>query len=80
MRLSRATKPFIVFDADEESGERFLTSEELARLGDVLREAETVGLPWTVDEKKPKAKNLLKFENRRTAMDPFAIAAIRLWS
>jgi integrase len=55
-----------------------LTSEELARLGDVLREAETVGLPWVVDEKKPKAKHLARPENRRTLLDPFAIAAIRL--
>jgi integrase len=62
----------------EESRERFLTSEELARLGDVLREAETVGLPWVVDEKKPKAKHLARPENRRTLLDPFAIAAIRL--
>ena len=62
----------------EQSRERFLTSEELARLGDALREAETVGLPWTVDEKKPKAKHLPKSENRRTVIDPFAIAAIRL--
>jgi integrase len=62
----------------EESRERFLTSGELARLGDVLREAETIGLPWTVDEKKPKAKHLARPENRRTPIDPFAIAAIRL--
>jgi integrase len=62
----------------EESRERFLTSGELARLGHVLREAETIGLPWTVDEKKPAAKHLAKPENRRTPIDPFAIAAIRL--
>jgi len=62
----------------EESRERFLTSEELARLGDGLREAETVGLPWTVDEKMPKSKHAAKPENRRTPISPFAIAAIRL--
>jgi integrase len=62
----------------EESRERFLTSGELARLGDVLREAETIGLSWTVDEKKPAAKHLAKPENRRTPIDPFMIAAIRL--
>jgi integrase len=62
----------------EESRERFLTSEELERLGDVLREAETVGLPWTVDESKPKAKHAAKAENRCTLIDPFAIAAIRV--
>lgn len=57
--------------------ERFLTSEELARLGDALREAETVGVPWTVDESKPHAKHTPK-KNRRTRVSPFATAAIRL--
>ena len=30
----------------EQRRERFLTSEELARLGDAIREAETIGIPW----------------------------------
>ena len=34
----------------EQGRERFLSDEELVRLGDALREAETVGLPWAVDE------------------------------
>jgi len=34
----------------EPTRERFLTSEELARLGEALREGETVGLPYSVDE------------------------------
>lgn len=49
-----------------------------ARLGDALAEAETVGLPYTVDEAKPKAKHAPKPENRRRKLDPFAIAAVRL--
>jgi integrase len=62
-----------------ESGrERFLTTDELARLGDALREAETVGLPYSVDESKPNAKHAPKAENRRIKLDPFAVAAIRL--
>ena len=61
----------------EQGRERFLTSEELARLGDALREAETVGVPWTVDENQPKAKHIQK-KNRRTQISPFATAALRL--
>jgi Arm DNA-binding domain/Phage integrase, N-terminal SAM-like domain len=38
----------------EEGRERFLTSEELARLGDALAEAETIGLAYTVDEANPR--------------------------
>ena len=62
----------------EAKRERFLTSEEFGRLGDALREGETVGLPYEVDETKPKAKNAPKPENRRTKLDPYAVAAIRL--
>jgi integrase len=62
----------------EKGRERFLTADELGRLGDAIREAETVGLPWTVDEKKPTAKHAPKEAKRRTIIDPFAAAAIRL--
>lgn len=62
----------------EKGRERFLTAEELARLGDAIREAETVGLPWTVDSTKPKAKHAPKEASQRTFIDPFAAAAIRL--
>lgn len=57
--------------------ERFLTSEEFNRLGDALRRAETEGLPWDVDEAKPASKHVPK-NDRRTQIDPFAVAAIRL--
>jgi integrase len=40
--------------------------------------AETLGLPWNVNEAKPKSKHAAKEENRRTVADPFAVAAIRL--
>lgn len=62
----------------EDKRERFLTSDELARLGATLAEGETVGLPYVVDETKPKAKHAAKQENRRVKLDPFAVAAIRL--
>jgi integrase len=58
--------------------ERYLTSAELTRLGDTLREAEAAGLPYAVDETSPKAKHAPKPDNRRRAVDPFAIAAIRM--
>jgi integrase len=61
----------------ESSRERFLSSEELDRLGAALREAETIGLPWTVDEAGPKAKHLPKGD-RLTKVSKYATAAIRL--
>lgn len=62
----------------EKGRERFLTGEELALLGDAIREAETIGLPWEIDETKPAAKHASKKAKRRTVIDPFAAAAIRL--
>ena len=62
----------------EAKRERFLTSEELSRLGAALAEGETIGLPYAVNETKPKAKHAPKEENRRAVADPFAVAAIRL--
>jgi integrase len=50
----------------------------LARLGDTLRESETLGLPFAVDEAKPNAKHAPKPVNRRVKLDPYAIAAVRL--
>jgi integrase len=62
----------------EHRRERFLTGEELERLGSAIREAETKGIPWDVDEAKPKAKHLPKARSRFTKIGPFAAAAIRL--
>ena len=61
----------------ETARERFLTAEEFERLGAALREAETVGIPWEVDESGPNAKHVPK-ERRITVASPFATAAIRL--
>jgi integrase len=62
----------------EEGRERFLSVDELARLGEALAEAGTVGLPYEVDETNPKSKHAPKPENRRRKIDPYAIAAIWL--
>jgi integrase len=61
----------------EQLRERYLTADELRRLGAALRLAETTGLPWVVNEKGPKAKHLPKVK-RATVVDPGAVAAIRL--
>jgi integrase len=58
--------------------ERFLSREEFAHLGAALREAETAGIPYEVDETRPTVKHAAKPENRRVVVAPDAIAAIRL--
>lgn len=40
----------------EQGRERYLTNEEFARLGNVLREAETIGLPFVVDHANPQGQ------------------------
>jgi len=77
--VDAATNPAKGIERYPEHGrERFLSSAEFARLGDAIHEAETVGLVYEVDEDKPKAKHAPKAENRRTVVDKFAVAAIRL--
>ena len=54
---------------EEEKRERFLTTAELARLGEALNEAETQGLPWRgVAADGPKAKHLVKPQNSTFAL------------
>lgn len=62
----------------EDSRERYLTTEELQRLGAVLREAETVGLSWEPDPSRPTAKHAPKEANRREVYSPHVTGAIRL--
>ena len=62
----------------ERGRERFLNGAELTRLGEAIREAETIGLPYAVDEAGQKAKHAPKPKNRRTKIGPHAAAAIRL--
>ena len=61
----------------ENCRERFLTGEELERLGGAIREAETTGLSWTVDQSNPNAKHTPKSQ-RSTKITPSAAAALRL--
>jgi len=57
--------------------ERYVSGEELERLGAALRLAETDGLPWSIDGGNPNAKHVPK-SGRQTKLDPHAIAALRL--
>jgi len=61
----------------EHGKERYLSPDELARLGDAMRRAETEGLPWNVDETQPKAKHVPK-SGRVRKIDVHALGAIRL--
>ena len=58
--------------------ERFLTMTELGALGEALREAETVGLPPSIDHGKRQDKHSPKEEVRLTVIGEHAAAAIRL--
>ncbi|MCZ8181901.1 MAG: tyrosine-type recombinase/integrase [Beijerinckiaceae bacterium] len=69
---TKGIKPF-----PESPRERYLTSEELARLGDAIREAERDGIPWEPDPAK-KAKHAPKAENRVAKIGEHAAAALRL--
>lgn len=60
----------------EEGRETYLSSDDLSRLGEAIREAETVGIPWEPDPAK-KTKHVPK-RDRRTVIDPHAAAALRL--
>jgi Arm DNA-binding domain len=62
----------------EEGRERYLTRQELALVGEAIREAETIGLPYAVDEAKLTAKHAPKENNRRTIIGPHAAGALRL--
>jgi integrase len=62
----------------EKRRERYLSTDELSRLGDAVREAETVGLPYEINEAKSTARHAPKEANRRTKIGPHAAAAVRL--
>jgi integrase len=61
----------------EDHRERFLSTEELERLGAAIRKAETTGIKWNVDDTKATLKHVPK-ENGRTIIGPHAAAALRL--
>lgn len=61
----------------ENERDRFLSAEELGRLGKVLDEAEEKGLCWII--KETTSKHLPKeMANRRTVISPMALICVRL--
>ena len=62
----------------EKGRERFLTDDEIGRLGSSLRLAETDGLPWLRDDDRKASKHDRKPENQVTRVDPRVCDAIRL--
>lgn len=60
----------------EDGRERFLSADELERLGAAIRLAETDGIPWEIDADK-KTKHVPKTK-QATTIDPYAAAALRL--
>jgi integrase len=62
----------------ESARDRYLTNDELLRLSEALTAAETIGLPYSVDESKPRSKHAPRLENRYRKFDRHAVAAIRL--
>lgn len=60
----------------EEGRERYLSVEELERLGAAIRVAETTGIPWKIDPRR-KTKHVPR-ENRVTRIGEHAAAALRL--
>ena len=59
-------------------GERFLNADEMRRLGEALREAETIGLPYQFNENANAKHRPIKAGKEREIIAPHAIAAIRL--
>lgn len=57
----------------EDGRERFLSTEEMQRLGEAMIEAETIGLPH-----KPSTSKHAPKEKNRTIYGPHAVGAIRL--
>lgn len=73
------SNPATGVEAFKEKGrERFLSSEEMRRLGDALRRAETQGLPWQVKASGSGLKHLPAPDKRVAQFDTHSVAAIRL--
>ncbi|SDR36434.1 site-specific integrase [Pseudovibrio sp. Tun.PSC04-5.I4] len=63
----------------ENERDRFLSDEELRRLGQTLELAKNEGLPWIIKAKPETAKHLRKdIEKRRTPISPMTFFCLRL--
>jgi integrase len=61
----------------EPSRERYLSSDEIRRLGEVLRQAESSGLPWEIKAAGASVKHVAK-TNRAEVYPPHVTGAVRL--
>jgi integrase len=61
----------------DRKSERFLSTGEFERLGAAIREAETIGLQWEVDDQQPNSKHVAK-RRKPTIISPHVAAAFRL--
>ncbi len=62
----------------DKSMERFLTEDEMDRLGEALIEAETIGLPWKVNTKANSKHHPISKDKMREKLSPHVTGAIRL--
>lgn len=70
--------PAVAVELFRERGrERYLSVEELARLGEAIRTAETIGIEWT-PRADGKVRHAPRPENRLVRIAPEAAAALRL--
>lgn len=78
-KLEKMENPAAGIEKFKEQGrERYLTNEELGRLGEAIRRAEIDGIPWEPDPRK-KIKHAPRAENRLLRIDPWSAAALRLY-
>lgn len=59
-------------------GKRFLSPDELGKLGAALTAAETIGLPWSIHEGENSKHRPRMQDAQREVISPYAVAAIRL--
>lgn len=62
----------------EDGRERYLSENELVRLGNALRQAETDGLPWSITAEGESKKHLPKNGSLQEIYPPHVTGAIRL--
>lgn len=70
---ARYVKPY-----KEQARERYLSSEELLRLGEILRKAETTGISWIAKAAGQTAKHRAKPKNQLIVYPPEVTNAVRL--
>jgi integrase len=76
---AEGSNPYTKIERNRENArERFLSADELGRLGATLRQAESAGLAWNVGPRRSTSKHLAKPENRRTLYSRVTTAAVEL--